>query len=802
MFRVLTCLAVEHDWRLVALAGALCLLTCFVVWSIYHRAAAASGCARMVWLALSSMVAGSGIWATHFIGMLAYQPQFGVGYNLTLTMASLLLAVGFAASGLAVSLWGRARGMAFAGGLLMGVGVAAMHYSGMFALEVAGRLSWSMDLVVASIALALVFAALAHIVSKSRSDGIGGGVAAILLALAIVGHHFTAMAAVKIIPDPTRTASALLLSPDTLAIVLAGIMVWILGMPLIAALADRQSSDKLLHQKHQLDAAMQNMRQGLCMFDADGRLILFNERYASMMELPSSFGAGQSLLNILRHRKSLGKFQGDPEQFFANFLADLAAGKPDSKVRQDADGRSLRVDWQPMAEGGWVATVDDITATLEAQAKIEHLARYDALTDLPNRVLFHEEMEQALRHVRRDEQIAVLCLDLDHFKNVNDTLGHPTGDALLKLVALRIKQCIRETDTVARLGGDEFAIVQVGAKRQPAEASALASRLIEAISGSYDLNGNQIVIGASIGISIAPGDGMDVDQLLKSADMALYRSKADGRGTYCFFEPEMDAEAHRRRALELDLRRALLRGEFEVYYQPIYELKSNLIAGFEALARWNHPTQGIVSPANFIPLAEETGLIVPLGDWVLRSACQQAAQWPDNVYIAVNLSPVQFKNRDLVRAVTDAITEAQIDPRRLELEITETVLLQDNETTLATLHKLHDFGVRISMDDFGTGYSSLSYLRSFPFDKIKIDQSFIEDLPNRPDSMAIVRAVTGLAQSLGIATTAEGVETTEQVKLLTRKGCTQVQGYLFSPPCRAAETSRFFHRSEALCKVA
>jgi diguanylate cyclase (GGDEF)-like protein len=409
------------------------------------------------------------------------------------------------------------------------------------------------------------------------------------------------------------------------------------------------------------------------------------------------------------------------------------------------------------------------------------------LTNLPNRIKFRYELDVALRYSKRNRHVAVHCLDLDHFKDVNDSLGHPVGDDLLKEVAQRLVAHVREGDSVCRLGGDEFAIVQVIDDLEVPEASLLASRVIEEISAPYLIQGNQLTISASIGISIAPEDGNDPDQLLKNADLALYRAKADGRGTYRFFEVGMDARAQARRLLEVDLRAALSRQEFEIHYQPIQNLKSGRVIAFEALIRWNHPLRGMIPPLSFIPLAEATGLIVPIGDWVLKQACIDAAGWSEPVRVAVNLSPAQFRSGNLVSSVSSALDVSGLPGNRLELEITESVLLGNSEANLATLHKLRDLGVCVAMDDFGTGYSSLSYLRSFPFDKIKIDQSFIKDLASRADSMAIVRAVTGLGKSLGILTTAEGVETEEQLALLRLEGCSEVQGYLMSRPRPAAE---------------
>jgi diguanylate cyclase (GGDEF)-like protein len=408
------------------------------------------------------------------------------------------------------------------------------------------------------------------------------------------------------------------------------------------------------------------------------------------------------------------------------------------------------------------------------------------LTDLPNRLQLYEQLRQLLAKTRPGVHVAVFCLDLDRFKDVNDGHGHPVGDLLLKSVADRLRQCIRDTDMVARLGGDEFAIVQAGAS-QPTDATALASRLIEAISAPYELGSHQITIGLSIGIALAPGDGLDPDQLLKNADMALYRAKSEGHGLYRFFEPEMDALMQIRRRLEIDLRKAITNSEFELFYQPLVDMKTEYVTGFEALIRWHHPERGMIPPHDFISVAEETGLIVPIGDWVLRQACAEAATWPSGLKIAVNLSPIQFKNKGLSLSVISALAASGLSPKRLELEITESVLLQEGDATLAILHELRELGVRISMDDFGTGYSSLSYLRKFPFDKIKIDRSFIVDMSDHDDSLAIVRAVIAMGSGLGIATTAEGVETAEQFEQLKLEGCTEVQGYLFSPPRPAAE---------------
>ncbi|MBT1515083.1 EAL domain-containing protein [Bradyrhizobium sp. SRL28] len=786
MYRVLTCLTAEHDWRLVVLAGTICWLASAVAISLFHRARASRGRTRATWIGLDAAVGGCGIWATHFVAMLAYDPGAGAGYSIPVTLLSLVFAISIVAIGLCIALSSARQSAIALGGAVIGGGVAAMHYTGMAALELPAFIVWSPGLVVASIVFGSLFAAIALLVAVRRDNPLHTVAATGLLTVAIVSHHFTAMGAVTLIPDPTLGTDGMSISPTALSFLTAVAAFAILGLSLLAAMIDRRAKGELHKQKVLLDTALDNMSQGLSMFDADGRILLYNDRYAKMMGRTGMALQGRLLLDVLRQQKALDRWDGDPDQFVASVIAAAKAGNSVTRT-VSRNGRSLRVVDQPMKGGGWVATFEDITEWQAVQEQISHMARHDALTNLPNRTLFREQLEKALRLAKRSDQLAVLCLDLDHFKDINDSLGHPVGDALLKEVARRLGECITDHDTVARLGGDEFAIVQFCSDCDPSAVALLASHVVEHVSAPYEIAGHQLVIGVSIGISLAPEDGKNPDELLKKADLALYRAKEDGRGTYRFFETGMDARAQARRILELDLRAALQREEFEVYYQPIRDVAKDVVVAFEALVRWNHSLRGMISPVNFIPLAEETGLIVPLGDWVLRQACVDAAGWSRDVGVAVNLSPVQFRNPSLVSTVKEALKASGLPPHRLELEITESVLLQNSEATLAVLHELRAFGVRISLDDFGTGYSSLSYLRSFPFDKIKIDRSFVSELATRADSMAIVRAVTGLGKSLGIVTTAEGVETDAQFDLLRQEGCTQAQGYLFSKPRPAAE---------------
>ncbi|HLH12073.1 MAG TPA: EAL domain-containing protein [Methylovirgula sp.] len=571
----------------------------------------------------------------------------------------------------------------------------------------------------------------------------------------------------------------------------------------ISMLKDQEA--KLTAANVLLDAALGNMCQGLCLYDNQHRLKVVNRRFCEIFDLsPERVRPGISFRDVLALSVEAGNHPGKTvSDLLAEELPLINQRTTAARFHEIGRGRIVAIARQPMADGGWVATYEDVTEQRRAEERIVFMAHHDGLTDLPNRLLFAERIEQAISQIgRTGEYFAVLTLDLDHFKQVNDTLGHPIGDALLRAVAERLTFCVREVDTVSRLGGDEFAILQCGLEK-PEKAAVLARRIIEVLSAPYEIEGQRVTTGVSIGISIAPTDGTSYEKLLKNADVALYLAKADGRGTWRFFEPEMDVRLQVRRTLELDLRDALANEEFEIFYQPIYDLSESTINGFEALLRWRHPTRGLVSPADFVPIAEEIGLIVPIGEWVLRKACAEANSWPQRIKVAVNVSAAQFKNERLVKTVTDVLALTGLQPSRLELEITESVLLANNVATLRTLHELREIGVRISMDDFGTGYSSLSYLHSFPFDKIKIDQSFVRTMSDKESgSRTIVHAVVALGSSLGIRTTAEGVETKEQLSLLRRAGCNEVQGYLFSPAVPAQEIHRLLAQSSGLQKIA
>jgi diguanylate cyclase (GGDEF)-like protein len=544
------------------------------------------------------------------------------------------------------------------------------------------------------------------------------------------------------------------------------------SMPRATDSADKtDSSAERVADRSSLSAiALNTISRAVALFESSGELVLSNPRFEALLD-----GDGiADLRDLLRN---------EPEPLDGRLVSELVL----------RDGRILCVEASRHAHLR-VVSAEDISELKRQHLVASAAARTDPLTGLGNRRVLEESLGELLKGLGGDNTVAaVLAIDLDRFKTINDTLGHPLGDALLKAVADRLRSVLREDDIAARIGGDEFGVIQI-ARNQPDAARALAKRLVDLLGRSYIVNGHLLNIGASVGVSLVPGDGRDEATVLRSADLALYRAKQTGRGTFCFFEPQMNAQMEERRNLELDLRRALAMREFSLAYQPQFNLATRQITGFEALLRWQNGTRGSVSPATFIPLAEEIGIIVPIGEWVIRAACQEAARWPENLHVAVNVSSIQFASPDLVPTVKSALAESGLDPQRLEIEITESVLLGDHETALGVLHEIRGLGVRVSMDDFGTGYSSLSYLRSFPFDKIKIDQSFVRGNKGDATGLAIVRAVAALGQSLGMTTTAEGVETEEQLAFITEHGCTDAQGYFISRPMPPADIAAYLSR--------
>jgi diguanylate cyclase (GGDEF)-like protein len=808
VLRVYACIAQEHDLRLVVVAGVICLLSTCIAFAAFEQARR-DAARKLLWTELAAVVAGLGIWATHFVAMLAYQPGLPLGYDFATTMLSVCAAIFVTGLGWAIAL-GKPRGAAVLGGAIVGGGVATMHYIGMASVKVAGFIVWDRTLVTASVVLGIAMAAAALSVHRLAARKIAR-LAPVLLTLAICALHFTAMAAASIYPSDAIAVPASSVDSETLAIAItAGILV-IFGIGFAVILFERRlaqtriaeaeertaMADEILRgaaERESLTAeleraavisgvALENMAQGLSMYDDHNRLVTFNRRYTEIYGVPEALLVpGTPSPEILGWMVESGLIGHSVEYYREQIQASVASGEP--LEVETRDGRIIEICMRPTPSRGWVATHDDVTEARRAADRIAWLARHDTLTGLPNRTAFGEHLAEAACEVDGDRGFAVLTIDLDRFKEVNDTLGHPCGDQILKEAAVRLRALVDNGDVITRLGGDEFAVIQRGV-RDPEAAAMLSTGIIGALDRPFEFDGHTVVIGASIGIALAPRDGMSGEELLKKSDLALYRAKEETRGSHRFFEIGMDARMQERRDIEGDLRIAIQEGQFEVHYQPLLDLATGAITCFEALVRWHHPTRGLILPADFIPIAEESNLIIPIGEWVLRQACRDAAGWPDGIKVAVNLSPAQLKRGDLVTVTVSALTMAGLDADRLELEITESVLLHDEAWVRSLLERLAALGVRIAMDDFGTGYSSLSYLRSFPFSKIKIDRSFVEGVAGQSDSLAIVQATIQLSHKLGMETTAEGVETAEQLAVLSAEGCTHAQGYHVSRPVPA-----------------
>jgi diguanylate cyclase (GGDEF)-like protein/PAS domain S-box-containing protein len=769
MLRVYSCITAEHDFRLVLVAAAICLLCAFTAFAIFEQARRTSA-RTSAWIALAGFVAGTGIWATHFIAMLAYKPHLPIGYDLKLTLVSIGAAMLITGGGWAAAVSGRVR-PTLLGGAGVGAGISIMHYLGMAAVNLPGRFVWDPVLVAVSVILGVGLSAAALAEHRRRPTPLPWR-PALLFTLAICGMHFTAMAAASIVPDPRFAVPAAAMDDRTLTVAVAAMAVVILGIGLMMVLFDRKLARNAIEEAQRLRTFADAAVEGLVVVDGDtivdaNRSFLILAGYDALEAAPSRvsellIGCGLETLSTAAHA---------PPIEARLMAADGCSREVELLLRPLAwRGRELRV-----------LAVRDITERREAAERIAHLAFHDSLTGLPNRAVFAQHLEQVVeKAAETGDSAAVLCIDLDGFKAVNDVYGHPAGDALLVAVAQRIRAAVREHELVARLGGDEFAIVQEGGD-QPAHAGLLAERVTAALAEPFSIGSETVRISGSVGIAFYPADAHSADHLVKNADMALYRAKAEARGGARFYEAAMDEALRQRRQLDADLRQAIGAGELGVHYQPLADLESGRILGFEALLRWRHPRLGDIGPATFIPLAEESGLILKLGAWVLREACAEAARWTPPLRLSVNLSPVQFAQEDLADEVERILAETGLDPARLDLEVTEGLFIKDADRAIRILERLKALGVTISMDDFGTGYSSLSYFRMFPFDKVKIDQSFIRDIAN-PQARAIIRSVIGLGRGLGMPVVAEGVETSEQLEALRAEGCDQVQGYLISRP--------------------
>jgi diguanylate cyclase len=777
MLTVYTCIVQAHDLRLVGLAAVICLLASFTAINLLHHVHSSKGRMRTVWLGVAATSTGFGIWATHFIAMLAFSPGIPNAYNIVLTFLSLVAAILLTGAGLAIALSPRVPAGAWLGGAVVGAGIAAMHYTGMAAFDIQGWILWDPDLVTASIVLGGVLGAVALPVGL-RSAGPAWKIAgALLLTLAICSHHFTAMAAAAIIPDPSIEVSAEALPSGLLAIAVAFASFIIIMLALAGVALDLRDRRQVELEADRMQGLANAAVEGLLVCDGEA-VVTVNDSFATLIGAPAEQLIGASLQRLFPDGSTRSKL----------FAAANTAVEGELRT---ADGAQIPVELirRPVDFAGkphYVVAVRDLRARKRAEQHIRFLAHNDALTGIPNRGSFNQKLDQEIAlTLAAGEKLAVLCLDLDRLKEVNDLFGHATGDRVLQSVAKRLTAILDDGQMVARLSGDEFAIIVPNLANASA-AGRVAQNVLDALKAPDETGATDMSVSTSIGIAICPDDAAERQLLLTHADTALYRAKHDGRGVYRFFIAEMGAAVHDRRLLEHDLREAVARHELRLVYQPLQEISTGKVVGFEALLRWRHPTRGEVPPAEFVPIAEETGSILAIGEWVLREACREAATWKVPLTVAVNVSAVQIHNANFAHSVHEILFETGLAPTRLELEVTETALVRDLARALATLRRIKMLGVRIAMDDFGTGYSSLSNLRAFPFDKIKIDRSFIKQVNVNGQAAAIVRSVLGLGRALGLPVLAEGVETAAEFAFLENENCNEAQGYLLGRPADIA----------------
>jgi diguanylate cyclase (GGDEF)-like protein len=782
MHSILTCIKESHDPRLIVLAALVCTLGVYAAFAISAHGSRSSGRARQGWGAVAIVASGSTAWATHFIALLAFKPRTPAAFDPLLTVASLISAILIIGLALVIAMKRRRRPVRFGAGVILGGGIGALHYIGQAAYLVEGRVVWNLGLVYPSVIAALGIAGLALVVSGERNRWVRrAGAPLVLLSIAVL--HFSGMAAMTIIYDARVALPPNAVSPAAITPLVAGVCIALLALAVLGMRSDLAAKAALRRDRQRLRALANVSLEGLLICDGD---------------------------RIVTSNSSLERLSGlDGDALIGGFASSLFPGidLPSLPEREERDAELIGADGRPIPvrvlrshvpfghKLQTVIGVRDQSERLRAEAEIRTLAFSDPLTGLANRARFTDLLElQAAWHREQGRSFAVLAIDLDRFKQVNDTLGHAVGDLLLRKVADRLISTAHSGDIVARLGADEFAVLQLDV-RHPDWPEQLARRIVEASSEQpFVIDGEPVHIGVSVGVAVWNGVA-DTAELLRQADLALYAAKADGQATFRRFEPALEARVQERRMVEAGLRRALDQGELELHFQPVLDTVARRIVGAEALVRWHDPARGMIPPGDFIALAEETGLIVPLSEWVLRTACSEAALWPGGLRVCVNLSPVQFREARLAELVAGALEAAGLAPHRLELEITEGTLLVDHEATLATLAALRATGVRIAMDDFGTGYSSLGYLRRFPFDRIKVDQSFVRQLPDDRESAAIVRAILTMSKGLGMATTMEGVEMAEQLRFATDEGCDEVQGYLISHPLPAAELRAFMARA-------
>ena len=771
MQNVVSTLIDHHDLRLVAVAALVCALSAFAGITLLTHARRTEGAMAKVWIGVAAVAVGFGIWATHFVAMLSFSSGIPTGYDLSLTLVSLGIAVAIVGGGLLFATIGKRRSDALLAGAIVGIGISAMHYVGMSALLIGGAIAWDPYVLGASLLLGIAFGAAALYVGTRSFDLRSRLAGAALLTLGIVSMHFTGMGAAGF-ENCYAVVSETDATPTWLSLVVAVASILILCAALGGTYLDlrdrRRTEAETDRMKGLADAAVEGL-----LVSRDQIIVTANASFGKLVGLDTDAVAGRGLVDFLPP-KTIGAL----------------AEHPNTAVEAEmvtADGSCLPVELilREVDFGGsphQAIAIRDLSARKRAEQHIRFLAHHDPLTGLPNRASFARALEDEIAHARRHEQsFAVLCLDLDRFKEVNDLFGHPVGDTLLQRVGQVLLKNAEGLGSAARLGGDEFAVLLTNVQTA-GRAGRIAEQLLDAFRTDNERAGSGAMISASIGIAMFPDNADTAEHLMTYADTALYRAKLEGRGIYRFYETAMGAEVRERRLLEHDLRHAVSRNQLRLVYQPQVDIQSGEVTGFEALVRWTHPERGEVSPGVFIPVAEESGLILQIGEWVLRTACAEAARWASELSIAVNVSAVQLHSPAFSQMLLEVLLQTGLKPERLEIEITETALVRDITRAVATLRQVRGLGVHIAMDDFGTGYSSLANLRAFPFSRIKVDQSFIRSVDSNDQSAAIVRAVLGLGSGLNVPVVAEGVERPEELEFLRGEICQSAQGYLLSRP--------------------
>lgn len=755
----------NHDLALVLVAALLCTLSSFAGISLLHHARRTGGTMRLVWLAVAAVSVGFGIWATHFVAMLAFHPGMAVGYDLPTTLASLSLAIAIVGGGLWFATVGTSSGDSILAGAVVGLGISAMHYTGMAAVIVGGSIVWDGNLVAFSILTGMTLGAAA--LWLARASTLRGRVGApILLTLAICAMHFTAMGAAGFADCYAIVAEG---TPAWLWLVLSLASTIILGLAMggtLLDLRDRRHSAESVRMRELADAAVEGI-----VIVRQGTISATNRSFRQLVGSEAD-ATGRPLLDFL-DAAACTALERAPNATIDAELAITAGTIPVEAVAHEIEFQGVRQR---------AIAIRDVSSRKQAEAHIRFLAHHDALTGLPNRVSFGRRLDETIERARSDgRSCSVLCLDLDKFKEVNDLYGHAAGDALLRRVGLILQREVAEIGYPARLSGDEFAVV-LNATESLDAANRVAQRLLQAFADDVAQSAADATISASIGIASFPGDAQSAEQLMSAADMALYRAKQDGRGAYRQFEPTMNEELRDRRLVANDLADAADAGQLDLAYQPQVDLASGEVTGFEALIRWYHPERGEVPPGVFVPIAEENGLILGIGEWVLRTACAEAAAWRVPLGISVNVSAAQIHNPAFARLIHEVLLETGLSAARLEIEVTETALVRDLVRAVTTLRQVRALGVRVAIDDFGTGHSSLTHLSAFPFSRIKLDQSFVRTFDRNPQSAAIVHAVVELGRYLGTPVVAEGVERREELAFLRAEGCATAQGFLFGYP--------------------